>query len=114
MNSIVSILIIVSNVIICRTFFVEMKDKKKKIIFKRPTVLATLKIPTPDEIPYSPSYKRFFLNIRADLICFLIRKTPKCLSLDLVEIDNLNMVDVAKPEGVFTNTKSKEKVNQFW
>ena len=39
------------------------------------------------------------------------------MSLDLVEIDNLNsMVDVAKPEGVFTNTKSKEKVNKskFW
>ena len=88
---------------------VEMKEKKK-IIFKKPKVLATLKIPTADEIPYSPSYKRFLKKILKSILSFHVRKTPQCLSLDLVEIDN--MVDVAKPEGVFTNTKSKEKVNK--
>ena len=51
---------------ICRNFLVEMKEKKK-IIFKKPKVLATLKIPTADEIPYSPSYKRFLeKNIKID------------------------------------------------
>ena len=47
----------VPNVKIFRTISVEMKEKKT--IFKKPTVLATLKIPTADEVPYSPSYKRY-------------------------------------------------------
>ena len=47
-----------------------MKEKKKKTIFKKPAVLATLKIPTPDEVPYSPSYKRFLKILKSVLTYF--------------------------------------------
>ena len=52
-----------------------MKEKNK-IIFKKPTVLATLKIPTPDEIPYSPSYKRLVFKSGPQFYVFSSGKLP--------------------------------------
>ena len=37
----------------------------------------------------------------------MCRKTPRCLSLDIVEGDGVDLKEVDKPEGVQTNTKGR-------
>ena len=84
--------------------------------FKKLPSLGALNIPAPDEVPYSPGYKRY-LGKRVDLqqtytLLIFFRKTPRLLSIDTKTNGEDMKEGVEKIEGTLTNSKPKEKVNK--
>ena len=82
--------------------------------FKKLPSLGTLNIPSPEDIPHSPGYKRQgFLFFEFYVIKNFVRRTPRLLSIDVTNTNEDLKNGIEKIEGTLTNSKPKTKVGLF-